>query len=206
MKSFETTFTDMPIIAILRGVTPDKIVTIGEALVRAGINIIEVPLNSPEPYKSIKALTEAFPDVITGAGTVLTAGEVKAVKAAGGQIIVSPNTDTDVIKATISEGMVPLPGFQTVTEAFQAIKAGATHIKLFPGGSLGPSYISAIKAVLPSTTRVIPVGGTGAANIKEWHAAGADGYGIGSELFKPDMALELIEARAKALVAAYKAC
>lgn len=206
MKNISDIMNKMPIVAILRGVKPGEVVEVGRVLIEAGISIIEVPLNSPRPFESIAKLSKAFPECITGAGTVLNASDVAKVKAAGGTIIVSPNTDPDVISAALAQDMIPMPGFQTASEAFLAVKAGATYLKLFPASSAGLGHIKAIKAVLPVGCKILAVGGAGADNISEWHEAGADGYGIGSELFKPGRDLDTINAQAKKLVAAYKKC
>lgn len=206
MKNIDAIFAKMPIVAIIRGVTPDEVVEVGRALIDAGIGIIEVPLNSPNPFESIARLSEAFPDCITGAGTVLHADDVAKVKAAGGSIIVAPNINAEVIGKALSLGMVPMPGFQTATEAFEAVKAGATYLKLFPASSAGMGHIKAIKAVLPAGCKILAVGGAGASTMAEWHAAKADGYGIGSELYQPGRDIETIKQQAENLVAAYRSC
>lgn len=195
----------LPLIAILRGVTPAEAPAIGDALVAAGIATIEVPLNSPDPLESITALAKGLGTSATvGAGTVLTVAQVDAVAEAGGQIIVSPNCNVDVIARTKTRGLQSWPGVFTPTEAFSALDAGADGLKLFPGALAGTSGLSAIRAVLPAGTLVYAVGGAGADNFAEWVAASADGFGIGSALYKPGMSVEAVGARATEIVAAYK--
>lgn len=184
--SFEAAFASCPLVAILRGLTPAEAVDIGEALVNAGFTLIEVPLNSPDPLASIAALAERFADrAMIGAGTVLTVEQVAAVRGAGGQFIVSPNTDVDVIRATREAGMDSLPGYFTASEAFAALRAGASALKLFPADGVSPVMLKAQRAVLPKDAKVLAVGGINSRNIADWIAAGADGFGLGSNLYKP---------------------
>jgi len=193
-----------PLIAILRGVTPSEAALIAEALIDAGIDRIEVPLNSPDPFDSIKAMSDAFADqALIGAGTVLSTDDVGRVAQVGGKLIVSPNCDQRVIVATKTAGMQSWPGVMTPTECFEALKAGADGLKVFPAGLLGPEGIKAIRAVLPEGTQVFAVGGAGADTFAEWMAATADGFGIGSALYKSGFSVAEVAARAKDIVAAF---
>jgi len=196
----------LPLIAILRGVTQSEAAPIAEVLIDAGITQIEVPLNSPDPCESIKAMADAFSDVaLIGAGTVLSVEDVGRVAQAGGKLIVSPNTDQRVIVATKTAGMASWPGVMTPTECFAALKAGADGLKIFPASLLGPEGIKAIRAVLPKGTLIYAVGGAGADNFGEWMAASADGFGIGSALYKQGFSVVDVKARAIDMVAAYNA-
>ena len=193
------------LVAILRGVVPERILEIGDVLYAAGFRIIEVPLNSPDPFASIAALAACNrPDWIVGAGTVLTVADVQRTHAAGGRLVVAPNCDPEVIRSAVQLGMRVMPGFATATEAFQAIQAGAQDLKLFPACTYGPRHLQALRAVLPTSVRVFPVGGIGVGDIGAWLTAGAAGFGLGSELFRPEYELEEIAQRAADLVRAVR--
>ena len=193
-----------PIVAILRGIKPVEAVEITAALIEAGIDRIEVPLNSPDPFDSIEAMVKAHGDkALIGAGTVLTTEEVAHVARVGGKLIVSPNTDPEVIAATKNLGLQSFPGAFTASECFAALKAGADALKIFPSFQMGTEGLKALRAVLPPETQVYAVGGAGPENFGEWIAAGANGFGIGSALYKPGLSASEVGARAKAMVAAY---
>ncbi len=192
------------LVAILRGIKPQEVDEIGAALVSAGITNIEVPLNSPEPLQSISALASRFSgQALVGAGTVLTPEQVVEVHRAGGKLIVSPNCNGTVIARTLELGMVSMPGVFTATECFAAIEAGARKLKLFPGSLAGTEGVKALKAVLPSDVELHAVGGVGVDNMAEWIAAGADGFGIGSALYRPGTRAEEVAKHAESLVRAY---
>lgn len=197
---------ECPLVAIIRGVTPDEAVAIGEAIYEGGIRIIEVPLNSPDPLQSIAGLAKAFKGrMVVGAGTVLRPEQVEMVASAGGTLIVSPNTNPAVIARAVSLGLVPAPGFATATEAFIAIGAGATHLKLFPAVTYGPGHVRQLKAVLPPTAVTWAVGGVGAGDFLDWWAAGVRAFGIGSELYKIGQSAEATFEKAKAVFEASEA-
>ncbi|HEY2068905.1 MAG TPA: 2-dehydro-3-deoxy-6-phosphogalactonate aldolase [Rhizomicrobium sp.] len=193
------------LIAILRGVTPERIEAVARVLFEEGVRAIEVPLNSPEPFDSIARLSRAFSaECLCGAGTVLDAADVARVKDAGGKLIVTPNTDPAVIAQAVALDMTVVPGFATATEAFAAIKAGARTLKLFPAKTYGSGHLKALKAVLPRDVPVYAVGGVGAEDVAEWIAAGAAGFGFGSELFRTDYSDDDIRTRTRRLVEVLK--
>jgi 2-dehydro-3-deoxyphosphogalactonate aldolase len=196
---------DIEMVAILRGLTTERALETGKALVDAGFRTIEVPLNSPKPLDTIKLLAAAHPDCLVGAGTVLTAQDVNNVRAAGGKLVVSPNCDPQVIRHALGFGMRVMPGIATATEAFAAVNAGATELKLFPASTYGTGHLRALKSVLPKQVKVYPVGGVGSQDIAGWLASGADGFGFGGELFKPAYTLADVVARAKGLFDALRA-
>jgi 2-dehydro-3-deoxyphosphogalactonate aldolase len=197
-------FTALPLIAILRGVTPDDAVAIGTAVCAAGFRVVEIPLNSPHPLDSIRRLAAAIGDrAAVGAGTVLSAADVAAVAKAGGTLIVSPNADAVVIQATKSAGLVSCPGAATPTEGFAALAAGADALKLFPAEQMPPAVVKAWRAVFPQHVPLVPVGGITPATMAAYRAAGASGFGLGSALYTPGMTADAVRAAANAFVAAW---
>ena len=204
--TLDEALAEVPIVAILRGVRPDEVLGIAEALHTAGVRVVEVPLNSPEPLQSIQQLSETYRGrLVCGAGTVLSVEDVEAVSTAGGEIVVSPNTRADVIRRSVELGMTPLPGFATASEAFEAYVAGARRLKLFPAVTYGSAHVRQLKAVLPRDASVLAVGGVGAAAMAEWRAAGAAGFGIGGEIYRPGQTAEETLERARPLVEAARA-
>lgn len=202
---FADAFATCPLVAILRGVRPDEIDAVGDALVDAGFTLIEVPLNSPEPLKSIERLAARLNGrAIVGAGTVLEPAQVRSVQQAGGRIIVSPNTDADVISATVSAGLASLPGYFTPSEAFAALKAGAHALKLFPAEGASSDVLKAHRAVLPAEVPVLAVGGVTPATLATWRKAGARGFGLGSALYRAGMDASQVSKNARAFVAAWR--
>ncbi|HYE39276.1 MAG TPA: 2-dehydro-3-deoxy-6-phosphogalactonate aldolase [Ramlibacter sp.] len=193
----------LPLVAILRGIAPAEAQAVGDALHAAGWRLLEVPLNSPEPLRSIESLARRFPDAIVGAGTVRTADEVRQVHAAGGRLIVCPHFDARVVQAAADLGLIALPGVATPTEAFAALEAGATGLKLFPAEMIQPAAVKAMRAVLPPQVLLFPVGGITAANMAGYRAAGANGFGIGSSLYKPGMDAQAVAAAARAFADAW---
>jgi 2-dehydro-3-deoxyphosphogalactonate aldolase len=205
IAAFDAAFAQCPLIAILRGVKPDEVEEVGEALVAAGFTLIEVPLNSPDPLDSVARLAKRFAGrAEIGAGTVLRVEQVAAVQAAGGTMIISPNANLDVIAASAAAGLVSLPGIATPSEAFAALDAGATALKLFPAEAATPAVVKAMRAVLPRDARVLPVGGIAQDNMQPWRDAGAAGFGLGSALYKPGMRAADVGANARAFVAALR--
>ena len=194
-------FAQCPLVAIIRGVTPEEAVDIGEAIYAAGIRIIEVPLNSPDPIASIGRLAERFGDrALIGAGTVLEPDDVRRVADAGGRLVVSPNTHVPVIEATVAAGMVSSPGFFTPSEAFTALRAGAHALKLFPAEAASPSVVKGQLAVLPKHVPLLVVGGITPGNMRGYLDAGARGFGLGSGIYKPGQTPEQVRMQAQAYV------
>jgi len=195
---------DLPLIAILRGIRPQEVPAAADALTSAGFRIIEIPLNSPEPLESLRHLAGRR-GLLVGAGTVLSPAEVEAVAAAGGRLMVAPNADREVIAAAKRLGMVAIPGVATPTEAFAALAAGADGLKMFPAEILPPKVVKAWRAVLPASMALLPVGGITPESMADYLAAGADGFGLGSALYKPGMSAAELGQRAKAFATAYRA-
>ena len=203
LAAFDEAFAHCPLIAILRGMTPEEAEAVGEALVAAGIRLIEVPLNSPRPFDSVARLARCLGDrAVVGAGTVLREQDVATVREAGGTMIISPNANLQVIAASVAAGLVSLPGIATPTEAFAALGAGATALKLFPAEATSPAALTAMLAVVPKGTRLLPVGGITPERIPGWQAAGAAGFGLGSALYRPGMSAPAVAAKASAFIAA----
>lgn len=192
-----------PLVAILRGVQPDEVEAIGDALLAEGIAIVEVPLNSPDPIESIRRLAARCGDrALVGAGTVLDPADCARIAAVGGRLVVTPHADPDVVRAAKAAGLLAIPGFMTPAEAFALLRAGADALKLFPAEAASPAVVKALLAVLPKGTAILPVGGIEGANIGAWRAAGAAGFGIGSAIYRPGDTAEVVARKARALVAA----
>ncbi|MDH7971944.1 2-dehydro-3-deoxy-6-phosphogalactonate aldolase [Sphingomonas sp. AR_OL41] len=203
IADFDAAFARCPLVAILRGVRPDEVEAIADALLDAGFTLIEVPLNSPDPLDSIARLARRCDGrAVVGAGTVLRVADVAAVEQVGGTMIISPNANLDVIRATAAAGLVSLPGIATPSEAFAALDAGATALKLFPAEGASPAVLKAMRAVLPRDARVLPVGGIAPDNMAPWRKAGAAGFGLGSALYAVGMSADEVATRARAFVAA----
>ena len=205
IQTLAQALAQLPLIAILRGLTPAETPAIGQVLVDSGFAIIEVPLNSPEPLKSIAALTQQFPQTLIGAGTVLNAQQVQDVHAAGGRLVVAPNFNPAVVAQALALNMVVLPGVVTPTEAFAALDAGAHGLKLFPAEMISPATVKALRAVLPQDAALMPVGGITPDNMAAYRKAGASGFGLGSALYAPGRSAELVGEKAVAFVRAWQA-
>lgn len=195
----------LPLVAILRGVQPNEVVAIGEALVAAGWHLIEVPLNSPDPLRSIALLREHLPQALIGAGTVCSAQEVREVEAAAGQWIVSPHFDPAVVRESVACGLISVPGVSTPSEAFAALAAGAHGLKLFPAEMITPAVLKSWRSVLPKSRVLLPVGGVGVDNLASYRVAGASGAGFGSSLYKPGMPAQAVGERARHLAQVWQA-
>ena len=200
-QTFKEALTSLPLIAILRGLTPAEAIPVGQALVSTGWTLIEVPLNSPQPLDSIAAMVNAFPQAVIGAGTVLTPQDVRNVHAAGGQLIISPNFNPAVVSEAVRLGLVCLPGVMTASEAFAALDAGAAALKIFPAEMATPAVVKALRAVLPTDALVLPVGGITPDNMAAYLDAGANGFGIGSALYKPGMTAGAVTVNATKFIA-----
>lgn len=205
VERFRAYLEECPLVAIIRGVTPDEAEVIGAAIFAIGIRIIEVPLNSPDPLESIRRLAAAFGDrTLVGAGTVLEPAQVTQVAQAGGQLIVSPNVYSGVIEAAVAAGMVSAPGYFTPSEAFDAVRAGAHALKLFPAEAASPAVVKAQRAVLPKDVPLLVVGGVRTDTMPAYFDAGADGFGLGSGLYRPGQSPQQVKEQGKAFVDAAK--
>ncbi|MEI7969927.1 MAG: 2-dehydro-3-deoxy-6-phosphogalactonate aldolase [Betaproteobacteria bacterium] len=195
-----------PLVAILRGITPDEVQEIGAVLLDAGFRIVEVPLNSPDPLESITRLSRLFGEsLLVGAGTVLDTGQVAQVAAAGGRLVVSPHSAPEVIAATRAAGLFSIPGFATPTEGFGALAAGADALKLFPAEACPPTVLKALRAVLPTRVPVLPVGSISPDSMGPYLAAGANGFGLGSALYRSGMDARQVGQNARAFLSAWRA-
>ena len=203
VAKFQTHMDSLPLLAILRGLKPEEALAVGQAIVNAGFHILEVPLNSPEPLRSIQILSAALPNALVGAGTVTTAQQVRDIKAAGGQLIISPHLDDNVVCEAVNLGMVSLPGVATPSEAFRALALGANGLKLFPAEMISPAVVKSLRAVLPKEVKLLPVGGIGIHNMADYRQSGASGFGIGSALFAPGKSAEAVGESAAAFVQAW---
>ena len=205
LAKFHAHMDSLPLVAILRGLKPEEAFEVGQAILNAGFHILEVPLNSPDPLRSIQILAEAFPSALVGAGTVTTAQQVRVIKAAGGQLIISPHLDDNVVCEAVNLGLISMPGVATPTEAFRAIALGAHGLKLFPAEMISPAVVKSMRAVLPAQIRLIPVGSIGTHNMANYRQCGASGFGIGSALFSPGKSAQAVGESATAFVQAWQA-
>lgn len=205
LSQFHAHMDSLPLVAILRGLKPEEALGVGQTIVNAGFHILEVPLNSPDPLRSIQILAAAFPHALVGAGTVTTAQQVRDIKAAGGQLIISPHLDDNVVCEAVNLGLISLPGVATPSEAFRAIALGAHGLKLFPAEMISPAVVKSMRAVLPKQIPLIPVGGIGTNNMADYRNSGASGFGIGSALFAPGKSAQAVGESAAAFVQAWKA-
>lgn len=200
LNAFNDYFQTVPVISILRGIQPCEIEKIGQVLTTLGNRCIEIPLNSPEPLQSIEKLVrQTSSETLCGAGTVTTVDQVQQIHDVGGKLIVSPNCNTDVIEKSLSLGMLPVPGIATPTEAFRAIEAGATMLKIFPASSIGIDFLKALKSVIPAEIGCVATGGINPSNLSEWLEAGATAAGIGSDIFKPGFSADEVRCRFDAI-------
>lgn len=205
LAKFHAHMDSLPLVAILRGLKPEEAIEVGQTILNAGFHILEVPLNSPDPIRSIQILAEAFPTAMVGAGTVTTAQQVRDIKAAGGELIISPHLDDNVVCEAVNLGLISMPGVATPTEAFRAIALGAHGLKLFPAEMISPAVVKSMRAVLPAHIRLIPVGGIGTHNMTNYRQCGASGFGIGSALFSPGKSAQAVGESASAFVQAWQA-
>jgi 2-dehydro-3-deoxyphosphogalactonate aldolase len=205
LSKFNAHMNRLPLVAILRGLKPEEALDMGHAIVNAGFHILEVPLNSPDPLRSIQILAEAFPNALVGAGTVTTAQQVRDIKAVGGQLIISPHLDDSVVCEAVNLGLISLPGVATPSEAFKAIALGAHGLKLFPAEMISPAVVKSMRAVLPGNIRLVPVGGIGTHNMADYRKSGASGFGIGSALYAPGKSAQAVGESAAAFVKAWQA-
>lgn len=204
LTDFDAALRQLPLVAILRGLPTADAVAVGSALFDAGFRLIEVPLNSPQPLLSIEALARHLPDAVVGAGTVTEAEQVRQVQSAGGQLIVSPHLDRHVVEATVVRGLVSLPGVMTPSEAFAALRLGAHALKVFPAEAVPVPALKAMRAVLPPHARLLPVGGIAPPHLAPYRAAGANGFGLGSALYRPGDSAAQVARNAQAFVAAWQ--
>lgn len=205
LSKFNAHMDQLPLVAILRGLKPEEALDMGHAIVNSGFHILEVPLNSPDPLRSIQILAEGFPNALIGAGTVTTAQQVRDIKAVGGQLIISPHLDDNVVCEAVNLGLISLPGVATPSEAFKAISLGAHGLKLFPAEMISPAVVKSMRAVLPGNIRLVPVGGIGTHNMADYRKSGASGFGIGSALYAPGKSAQAVGESAAAFVKAWQA-